>query len=235
MGNSCLGNNINYIKDIKLDICYHQQQTFNSKSDQILIKDEDKLVTNEKHKEKEKEKENDNEKIKNKMNELFLYFNEGEKEIINNLKKNIKSKKLYIKSKLDRTIENKDDNKYELMLKRLLEQQNIKKTGPKRRKTIRKDDEGEKIQEMVKNILTENKNDIKRNKNKVENSSLLIKNKLYQKGRFSVTLDRHDLYKNNKNKKNKFPDQYFKNRNTISEVIGEVNKEELIKKETSES
>ena len=72
------------------------------------------------------------------MNEIINYFNEGEKEILDNIKKREKVKKIPQNKKLDQTINAKDDNKYELMLKRLLEQQNIKKIGPKRRETIRK-------------------------------------------------------------------------------------------------
>ena len=132
MGNSCFGGNIHFIKDVKLDVCF-QKQYINNKSDQILSKDEDKINTNEKNKEQNKNKS------KNKMNELLNYFNESEKEILNSFKKKDKAKKLAIKKRRDQTMDIVDNNKYELMLKRLLEQQNIKKNGPKRRQTIRKD------------------------------------------------------------------------------------------------
>ena len=131
MGNSCLFDNIHFIKDVKLNVCF-QKQDINLKSDQAL-KDDEKIL-NAKHKEKENNKNN------NKMNEILNYFNEGEKEIIDNIKKKEKSKRFLSKKKRDHTIEMKEDNKYELMLKRLLEQQNIKKIGPKRRETIRKDE-----------------------------------------------------------------------------------------------
>ena len=129
------------------------------------------------------------------MNEILNYFNEGEKEIIDNIKKKGKSKRFPSKKKRDHTIEMKEDNKYELMLKRLLEQQNIKKIGPKRRETIRKD--GDYIKDMVKNLLLENKNDILNNKNKNDNGTLLIKKQVNKKGRFSVILDRNILFMNN--------------------------------------
>ena len=233
MGNSCFCENIRFIKDIKLNVCF-QDQDINNKVDQVLIKDEDKQITNAMH--NIKEKEVDKKKPLNKMNELFMYFNEGEKEIMNSLKRRAKAKKLHTKKNLDRTIEAKDDNKYELMLKRLLEQQNIKKTGPKRRQTIRRNEEGEKIKEMAKNILTENKNDILKNKNKYENNSLLIKKQFNQRGRLSVTIDRNSLFMiNNHNKKKQFQEQYFNNRNTICEVIGESNKESIRKKNTDNS
>ena len=217
MGNSCFCDNIHFIKDVKLNVCF-QKQVINLKSDQIL-KDDEK-ITNSKHKEKNKNKKSN----LNKMNEIINYFNEGEKEILDNIKKIEKSKRKPTKKKLDQTISAKDDNKYELMLKRLLEQQNIKKIGPKRRETIRKD--GTHIRDMVKNLLIENKNDIINSKSK-ENSTLLIKNDYNKKGRFSVTLDRNILFMNNlNNNKKKLQEQYFNNRKTICEV--DVEKKGLV-------
>ena len=94
MGNSCFCDNIHFIKDVKLNLCY-QKQDINNKSDHIIIKEE-QLNTNEKSKEKEKEKTNP----KNKMNELLIYFNELEKEIMNNFKKKPKVKKIPIKKRM---------------------------------------------------------------------------------------------------------------------------------------
>ena len=223
MGNSCFCGNIHFIKDVKLNVCF-QKQEISDKSDQILIKEE-KQNTSDKNREKK-------EKDKNKMNELFIYFNDVEKEIMNDYKKSKVRK--HISKKLINTL-NKEDNKYELMLKRLLEQQNIKKVGPTRRETIRKLGE-EKIKDMVKNLLIENKNDIlnkkntndkkDKNENKNENSSLLIKKEFNKKGRFSVAIDRNALFMNNLNNinnKKKAKRQYFNARNSISEVIGEIN------------
>ena len=205
MGNSCFCDNIYFIKDSKFSVCF-QKQDISFKSDQALY--EDKAITNEKCKNKKEPK--------TKMNDLLNYFYEGEKEIINTLKKKDKRKKMNSKKKLDNTLVNKDD-KYELILKRLLEQQNIKKNGPKRRETIRKDDNI--IRDLVKNLLIENKNDALNNKNKNENNTLLIKNKFNKKARYSATIDKNPLM-NNINKK-KFQEQYFNNRNTICEVIKE--------------
>jgi hypothetical protein len=227
MGNSCFCDNIHFIKDVKLNVCF-QKQDINIKSDQILK--DDQTITNSKNKEKDKNKN----KVTNKMNEIINYFNEGEKEILDNFKKKEKVKKIPQNKKLDNTINAKDDNKYELMLKRLLEQQNIKKIGPKRRETIRKD--GDNIKEMVKNLLIENKNDILNSKNKSENNTLLIKKAYNTKGRFSVTLDRNILFMNNlNNNKKKFQEQYFNNRNTICEVDLENNGLELRKQKSNES
>jgi hypothetical protein len=207
MGNSCFCGNIHFIKDSKFSVCF-QKQDISFKSDQVLY--EDKLVTNEKCKNKKQPK--------TKMNELLNYFNEGEKEIINNLKKKDKRKKRNSKKKLYNINNNKDD-KYELILKRLLDQQSIKKNGPKRRETIRKD--GNDIRDLVKNLLIENKNDVINNINKNENNTLLIKNKFNKKTRYSFTIDKNTLMNNININKKKFQEQYFNNRNTICEVINE--------------
>ena len=194
------------------------EQVISYKADQILIKDNDKLNTKEKYKKKEKLKS------KNKMNELLNYFNETEKEIINNFKKEQKDKRVSSKKRLKQFDDIKDKNKYELMLKRLLEQQNIKKNGPKRRETIRED--GNKINDMVKNLLMENKNDILNSQNN-ENNTLLITKQVNKKGRLSVNVDRNALFMNNFNKK-KLQEQYLNNNKTICEVMGET--KEYIKK-----
>ena len=237
MGNSCFCGNIRFIKDVKLNVCF-QKQEINDKSDQILI-DEEKLNENEKSKEN---LEKDKNKSKNKMNELFTYFNDIEKELMNNNKKN-KIKKHPSKKKIKNTMIIKDDNKYELILKRLLEQQSIKKVGPKRRETIRKLGE-EKIKDMVKNLLIENKNDIlnKKNTNNKketeadnENNSLLIKKQINKKGRFSVSVDRSALLFNNLNNNNKSKRKFFNARNSISEVIGEINGSDIYKEDSIES
>ena len=86
MGNSCFCDNIHFIKDVKLNICF-QKQDINLKSDQILKDVEN--ITN-KHKEKDKNKKTNI----NKMNEIINYFNEGEREILDNIKKKEKSKRI---------------------------------------------------------------------------------------------------------------------------------------------
>ena len=194
MGNSCLCENIHFIKDVKLNVCFQKQDINTNKSVQIEIKEEDKINTNDKQNKENSDKDKNKSNI-NKVSELLTYFNEGEKEIINNLKKKEKIKKTPAKRLKEQTIiGNKNDNKYELMLQRLLEQQNIKKEGPKRRETIRKGEE-DKIKDIVKIILTENKNNIINQKPKNENSSLLIKKQFNKKGRYSVTFDRNMLFK----------------------------------------
>jgi hypothetical protein len=216
MGNSCSCENIHFIKDVKLNVCFEKME-IHPKSDQVLYKDGNKgnkVIIN------INEKENISQK---KMNEILNYFNEGEKEIINNIRKKNKLKKIQNKKKTNDIIDNnKDDNKYELILKRLLEQQNIKKIGPKRRETIRK--EGDNIKDIVKELLKENKNMVLNKKNSIESNTLLIKTQFNKKGRFSVTVDKKSLMENiNHNNKKRFQEQYLNNRMTICEVITESN------------
>ena len=216
MGNSCSCENIHFIKDVKLNVCLEKMEIV-PKSDQVLYKDGNKgnkVIIN------INEKENISQK---KMNEILNYFNEGEKEIINNIRKKNKLKKIQNKKKTNDIIDNnKDDNKYELILKRLLEQQNIKKIGPKRRETIRK--EGDNIKDIVKELLKENKNMVLNKKNSIESNTLLIKTQFNKKGRFSVTVDKKSLMENiNHNNKKRFQEQYLNNRMTICEVITESN------------
>ena len=187
------------------------------KSDQVLYNDGNKIIIN------LNEKKNKDSLTQKKMNEILSYFNEGEKEIINNIRKKNKVKKAQNKKKTNDLIDNnRDDNKYELILKRLLEQQNIKKIGPKRRETIRK--EGDNIKDIVTELLKENKNIALNRKNSIESNSLLIKTQFNKKGRFSVTVDKKSLMDNiNHNNKKKFQEQYLNNRMTICEVITESN------------
>ena len=201
MGSSCFLKNLNLA-----DCCSNKSMVTNiSKSDQVLTKD---IPSNEESKEKNlKNKNIDN---NNKLSGILKYFNTEEKEILAEYYKQRDKEKNLTK--------NRDNGKYELMLKRLLEQQNIKKVGPKRRETIR--NEGNNyIKDIVSNLLIENKKNILENKSKNENDTLLIKKAYKQKGRFSVTLDRNILFMNNLQKnKSKIQEQYFKNRKTICEV-----------------
>jgi hypothetical protein len=217
MGNSCSCENIHFVKDVKLNVCFEKMEIA-PKSDQVLYNDGNKIIIN------LNEKKNKDNLTQKKMNEILNYFNEGEREIINSIKKKNKAKKVQNKKKTNDLIDNnnRDDNKYELILKRLLEQQNIKKIGPKRRETIRK--EGDNLKDIVKDLLKENKNIALNKKNSIESNSLLIKTQFNKKGRFSVTVDKKSLIDNiNHNNKKKFQEQYLNNRMTICEVITESN------------
>ena len=184
MGNTCFCSNSKYMQDIKLDS--FQQPIVNTKTDQNGQKDY-------------------SEDNSNRINNILNYFNQTEKEIVSNLMKKEKSKKYKIKKKIlnkqsDTLIEG---SKYEEMLKRLLDQKKIKRFGPKRRETVRKEDG---IKAMVNEILKENKEDIKSkiNSSKKETSdtqsSIIIKNNKGFQTRLSFNIDRNAMFRSNINK-----------------------------------
>ena len=186
MGNYCFCNEKNYFKDIKINICLDKQST-NSKTEHILTKEK-----------------NINIKGENEIMKLKKYFDENEQEILNNLNKKEKVKKNF--KKRDSMVGALPDNKYELMLKRLLEQKNIKRIGPKRRETIRKENN---IKSIVNDILIENRNEIKNAKDNNpdfnrKNSTLIIKNKNNSQMRFSITIDKGGLSNNINNVKKNY-------------------------------
>ena len=214
MGNYCFCNEKNYFKDIKINICLDKQST-NSKTEHILTKEK-----------------NINIKGENEIMKLKKYFDENEQEILNNLNKKEKVKKNF--KKRDSMVGALPDNKYELMLKRLLEQKNIKRIGPKRRETIRKENN---IKSMVNDILIENRNEIKNAKGNNadfnrKNSTLIIKNN--SQVRFSITIDKGGLSKNISKVKKKLNHQHLNNVNTLNEMINEgINSSGLEKKESN--
>ena len=175
MGNGCFCKTSDYIKDINL-VSSSQQPIINTKSEQIINKDEE-----------------GSDKVGKNLNNLINYFHESEKEILKNLKKKEKPKKYLNKRKSTRYDIITENKKYETIIERLLAQKNIKRNGPKRRETIRKDGD---IQVIVNEILKDNKDNIINNKNKKEalnkNDSLLIKKTKDIKGRLSVTVTRNN-------------------------------------------
>ena len=203
MGNSFICTPIQYLKIIKTNICFQSQ---------CLEKNEDQIILINLNKDK-----NGYEKS---INELKDYFNERGNEIIGDLNKKEKSKKHLNKKKHINALNRLSDNKYELMLKRLLEQKKEIRKGPKRRETIRKNDENIKL--LIKGILLENIN-IAKNKDIIikQENDLLIKNINNQKFRYSATTGKNGIISNNLNKNmllNKYNYQY---RNTINEIINE--------------
>lgn len=185
MGNACFCKNSNFIKDINLESS-PLQPIVNTKSELFIPKDEEDIE-------------------KKRINKLINYFNESEKEILNNLKKKEKSKKLINKRKSSKKFETLvDSNRYEIMLERLLAQKNIKRCGPKRRETIRNDDN---IKIMVEEILKHNKDNVIKIKKEelVNKKHSLIINKNNLKGRLSFNFGKNGIIKNgiakNKNKK----------------------------------
>ncbi len=133
----------------------------------------------------------------NKLNMLINYFNE--KERVNEMRKSEMSKNLKKRSKknFNTIINNKH---YEIMLKRLSDQKIVKRLGPKRRQTIRKEDDISNVKDIVKEILQENKDNIhniinQQNQNSDTKSSLIIKNNAF-KNTISLFFDRNGIMKN---------------------------------------
>jgi hypothetical protein len=182
MGNGFLFNNF------KINECCPNKNSVTdlAKTDQVLTRDISQG-------EAEKEKESNIKTIKqNSLHGIISYFNEVEKEILTDIYKQQDKDKKYTR--------NKDNTRYELMLQRLLEQQNVKKVGPKRRETIR--NKKNKIKEMVKQILQENKNEILKNTNikdiNDENITLLItQQEKIERWSQSQTMDKKILMQNN--------------------------------------
>ena len=182
MGNGFLFNNF------KINECCPNKNSVTdlAKTDQVLTRDISQG-------EAEKEKESNIKTIKqNSLHGIISYFNEVEKEILTDIYKQQDKDKKYTR--------NKDNARYELMLQRLLEQQNIKKVGPKRRETIR--NKKNEIKEMVKQILQENKNEILKNTNikdiNDENITLLItQQEKIERWSQSQTMDKKILLQNN--------------------------------------
>ena len=192
MGSACLYGSNNFNKDVNLDDCNNIDNSNTSKKPN---KSSNQLNTEGK----------DNKK--SKMGQIIDYFNEEEAEIVKEYNK---------MKKRSKNISKKNNNeKYELMLRRLLDQQNVKMIGPKRRQTIRK--EGDKIQTIVHELLKENKNDIlKGNKNNI--GTLIIKQPPQKKGRASMTIDKNSL----SIPTNKRGENFFKKRNSLNVMINKV-------------
>lgn len=208
MGNSYNCQPFQYFKMISLNVCFKEPPVEKDKEQIIIDLDN---------------QNNNNNKLGTKINDLKIYFNEVENELMhyNNLHKSKKITKKHLSKKKHINALNKlSDNKYELMLKRLLEQKKIKRNGPKRRETIRKDII---IKQLVNEVISGNVQNEKINikKNEKEND-LLIKNINDQKYRCSATIDRNDLMVNNliQNQK-KFNYKFYQYRNTINDIINE--------------
>ena len=215
MGNSCICINANnYIKDIKINIST-DKQSINSITEHIIKKEDTK-----------------NEQKEKRITQLKKYFNENEQEILNSILNQKEKDRKILKKKNRKSMlaTGFDKNKYELMLKRLLEQKKIKRKGPKRRQTIRKSDI---IKPLINEVFKENKKLITNNYNtnglNKTNSTLIIKNNNNQNMRLSVTIDKEAI---NNNKKSNIKLLYFQNANTLNEMINDGSSG-LCKKETN--
>ena len=179
MGNGCFCKTSNYVRDINLDSVAHKPIVNTKNNDQINDK---------------------------KINKLMNYFNECEKEMVIKMRKSVKVKKNMNKRKSINNFDTfKSNEHYEIMLKRLLEQKNIKRFGPKRRITIRKEDD---LKIMVKEVLKECKDNIKKKINHIKensdikNSLIIKKNDNNFKNRYTLIFDRNGILMNNLSKMN---------------------------------
>ena len=149
MGNACicLKNMSNQLNDVKLDSLLEDQIQNDLEKDQLE-------VTN--------------------LYNIAKYFNEGEKEINTKIeKKKVKRILSHKKAKIFKSYNVAGDSKYEMMLKRLLEQKKIERKGPKRRKTLRVNN-NKNIAKLIVEVVEENKNNKKEDNNAdVENSNNL--------------------------------------------------------------
>ena len=200
MGN-CFVNAHQHIKDFTINCCFEEKNIDNKISKDI-------------------KKESDNSIIQKKVNQIKITVNRRQK--LKNIKKHLDQ------IKHSNALSKLSVNKYELMLKRLLEQKKIKPKGPKRRETIRNDEQikiliNEVISEgQIKKVIDDNENNIK---NKVDNSNhendLLIKNIKKSKFRSSVTVE-HNIIITNKDKIFKISNQNLLiYRKTINDKIYE--------------
>lgn len=201
MGNACFCSNGHYIDELRVNICL-DKQSMNGVTELVPNKE---VILNEKG-----------------INELKKYFygNKNEKEIINNFNfKEMSKDDLNIKKRKS-ILGTMIDSQYELMLRRLLEQKNIKRIGPKRRETIRKED---KIKELINEVIVENKNENKNKKNENKlidtDSSIIIKNNNISKVKLSVIVGKNDQLINILNNKadRKVKNKKLKNVKTLNE------------------
>lgn len=159
MGNGCFCRNICYQhQDVKLDSELEEQNRNDKENEQLE-------VTN--------------------LYNIVKYFNDSEKEIIKKIeKKKVRRMLSHKKAKMFKSYNKEGDSKYELMLKRILQQKEIERKGPKRRKTITINNNNDIVQliECVKREYDNNKimNEIKENNNNSNNTkrvSILLNNK----------------------------------------------------------
>ena len=210
MGNACFNNTCNCITK-HFDICVDNNIT------NIKIENYN----------------NGEEQPNTQINRLKNYFMKSEKELSDDFyQKNYKISGKKRRSSGFINLLLIDKNKYEEMLKKLLEQKNIERKGPKRRKTIRSSD---KIKELVKEVIDENnineKNKFKRAASK-KRSSLIIKNKDRPKTKNSTTLYRGSI--DGSISMNKILKSQLKNVNSLNEILTDGNRSKgFNKKETN--
>jgi len=188
--------------------------------------------------------DSDNQKQEVGINKLKKYFDESD-----NLIEKEKLRKYMFRKKRETILGTTIDIKYEIMLKRLLDQKSIKRKGPKRRKTIRSDEN--EIKKIIDEVIQENKNEKKnsnnnkKEENKLLNATLIIKKNNNSKKKQSTSIiitksEKKDRLINNINNRinRKLKKKQLKNANTLNgnciENINEGNGSSLLyKKETN--
>ena len=189
------------------------------------------------------EEQNDIEKDQLEATNLYnivKYFNEGEKEINTKIeKRNVKRILSHKKAKNFKSYNVAGDSKYELMLKRLLEQKKIERKGPKRRKTLRVNN-NKNIAKLINEVIEENKNNKKEDDNvAVDNSnnldlskkeSILLnyrdKSNLHMRQSLNITKFEHKIIENNFEETEINNGQILndiKNLNNVSNYISDAN------------
>ena len=126
----------------------------------------------------------------NLYNNIVKYFDDFERDLtIKVEKRNLKKILSFKKIKNLKTLRSVEKNTYELMLKRLLEQKEIERKGPKRRETIRFNNNKELIH-LVKESIEDNKkkenSKEKKKNNTPKKETILIKNKKDLQAKHSV-------------------------------------------------
>lgn len=148
--------------------------------------------------------------------EMAKYFEEVENEVYKkNEKKKLRKLLSHKKLKNLNTVYN-TISKYELMLRRLLEQKNIKRKGPKRRETIRINN-NENFILLVRKAIEDNKNIEKNKENDLgRKESILLNNKEKANSTY-LTSGKHSLIINKFSKKK------------ILDGLGDINMDNEIK------
>ena len=190
------------------------------------------------------EEQNDIEKDQLEVTNLYnivKYFNEGEKEIITKIeKKNVKRILSHKKAKNFKSYNVAGDSKYEQMLKRLLEQKKIERKGPKRRETLRINN-NKNVKKLIMEVIEENENNKKVDSDDDEDDSNILdlskrdsillnsndKSNLLMRKSFNITKFEHKKIENNFGETEINNGQIFlndiKNLNNVSNYISDAN------------
>ena len=188
MGNSCFCTTNNFFNNPRINICFENDSMIGI-TEKVLSKGD-----------------TDNQKQEVGINKLRKYFDESD-----NLIEKEKLRKYMFRKKRETILGTTIDIKYEIMLKRLLDQKSIKRKGPKRRKTIRSDENEKK-----------NSNN-KKEENKLLNATLIIKKNNNSKKKQSTSIiitknEKKDRLINNINNRinRKLKKKQLKNANTFT-------------------